>query len=264
MASSSTPVPQRWWEIADPAEALVAYTRQANSLYNRTKVRLFEGLLGDLSGKTVLDYGGGGGFMTLLSVQRGAQRVVLVEPGAVALRLARYQIERAGVTDRVTTIQSDRVPDSLAGQRFDVVLLKDVVEHVPDDVGLLRGLAALQPPGGRLLLSTPNRLSLNFLLEGAYQRWREGNRAWLGWDSSHVRMHTPWSLRRTLRSAGYRPTRWRGLYIIPYDIPSWLVLLRRKIVWPALHRFDLWAGGVFPFSRCGWNVVLVAERVGAA
>lgn len=254
----------RWWELDDPERALAAYRAQGNTIYNRTKTRLLERLLGDdLAGRTVLDYGGGGGHMSLRCAQKGA-RVVLVEPEARALRLAHYQIHRASLGDRVTCVQADGVPGGaeLPHRRFDVVLVKDVLEHVPDDRRLLADLAALQDEGGRLLLSTPNRVSLNFLLEGAYHRWYRGNRAWLGWDASHVRMHTPWSLRRVLVDAGYVPRRWWGLYIIPYDILSWPLLLRRRPVLPGLSLVDLWVGGWFPLNRCGWNLVVEARRQG--
>lgn len=255
----------RWWEVTDLDEALAAYLRQANTTYNRAKVEMYERLMEkDLAGKTVLDYGGGGGFMSIRCARRGAQ-VTLVEPDATALRLAHHYIRREGMTERITCIQSDHVPEALrgGGRRFDVVLLKDLVEHVPDDALLLRDVASLQAVGGQLLLSTPNRLSLNFLLEGTYQRWWCGNRAWLGWDPTHVRMHTPWSLRRVLRDSGYAPTRWWGLYVIPYDVLSWFFLLRKKIVLTGLHRFDLTAGRWFPFNRCGWNIVLEAKRKSA-
>jgi SAM-dependent methyltransferase len=258
--SKPTPAP-RWWEQADLEQALALYLKQGATAYNRTKMVLFGLLLGaDLPGKTVLDYGGGAGPMSILCARRGAN-VVLVEPEAAALRLARYQIEREGLGARITCLQADHVPESLRGRRFDIVLLKDLLEHVPDEDGLLRDVAALQPPGGRLILSTPNRMSLNFLLEGTYERWWAGNKKWLGWDTSHVRIHSPGSLDRVLRRAGYAPAQWRGLYIIPYDIASWALLRRKKIMWRWLRYVDLWAGGVFPLNRCGWNVVLAAERL---
>jgi 2-polyprenyl-3-methyl-5-hydroxy-6-metoxy-1,4-benzoquinol methylase len=42
---------------------------------------------------------------------------------------------------------------------FDFVLCSEVVEHIPDSVAALRGIASLLEPGGTLVLSTPQRYS---------------------------------------------------------------------------------------------------------
>src|SRR4029453_7290007 len=41
---------------------------------------------------------------------------------------------------------------------FDLVVSFQVIEHVPDPVGFLRGLAGRVAPGGELIVTTPNRL----------------------------------------------------------------------------------------------------------
>ena len=52
------------------------------------------------------------------------------------------------------------------------------------EMALLRSLARCQDTGGRLLLSTHNTWSLNFLVEGTYNRWWRGDKNWFGWDPS--------------------------------------------------------------------------------
>ena len=148
----------------------------------------------------------------------------------------------------------------LFAQRFEVVILKDVVEHIPDDVALLRSLARCQDTGGRLLLSTHNTWSLNFLVEGTYNRWWRGDKNWFGWDPTHLRFYTPRSLRWLFHRAGYVTRHWSGVYIIPYNIVSWFLLGRRRIKLDALAKLDLWFGHLFPFNRLGWNVVVEGVR----
>ena len=117
--------------------------------------------------------------------------------------------------------------------------------------------------GDRLFISTQNSLSLNYLLEGTYHRKWLREEHWCGWDPTHVRFYRPGSLRRRLAQAGYRPTRWWGTFIVPYNILSWLVLLRRKIERSSLHKLDLALGGLFPFNRLGWSLMVLAERARA-
>lgn len=251
------------WARREPTEgALADYLEVNRAVYNRTKVTLLERLLGrDLQGRRVLDYGGGAGFVAVRCAQRGA-RVTLVDAEANALATAQLLAQQRGVTDRVELLQADEFPRELATRRFDIVIVKDVVEHLPDDVEVLWRLGRCQEPGGRLLLSTQSRLSLNYLIEGTYRRRWCGETDWCGWDPTHLRFYTPRSLRMRLAAAGYVARRWAGLYIIPYDILSWLVLLKRNIVLEGLHHFDLWFGRTFPFNRLGWNVMVEAERRG--
>jgi 2-polyprenyl-3-methyl-5-hydroxy-6-metoxy-1,4-benzoquinol methylase len=63
------------------------------------------------------------------------------------------------------TLESARFP----GGRFDVVTLIDVIEHVADPLALLRELARVTAPGGRLALTTPDLSSLSARAMG--NRW---------------------------------------------------------------------------------------------
>jgi len=248
-----------WARRAPSEEHLADYLRRADT-YNLTKVRIFERLLGDdLAGKRVLDYGGGAGFMAVRCAERGAQ-VTLVDAEPNALETATLLAAKRGVADRIRTVCAEAFPSTLLGERFDTVILKDVIEHVPDDEALLRNLACCQNMGDQFLLCTHSTWSLNFLLEGTYKRWWCGEKNWLGWDPTHVRFYTPRSLRPLLGRAGYATRRWSGLYIIPYNILSWFLLGRRRIQLDALHKLDLWFGHLFPFNRLGWNVVVEAVR----
>ena len=252
--------PAHHWARRPPGEeALAEYLRRANA-YNLTKVRLFERLLGDdLTDKQVLDYGGGAGYMAVVCAERRA-RVTLVDAEPNALGTAMLLADKCGVRDRVRPICSETFPRELAGERFDIVILKDVIEHVPDDEALLASAAQCQQAGGQLLVATHSTWSLNFLLEGTYRRWWRGEKDWMGWDPTHVRFYTPRSLERLLRRAGYRTRRRSGLYIIPYNILTWALLGKRTVELALLHKFDLWFGHWFPFNRLGWNLVVEGVR----
>lgn len=253
--------PENHWARATPSDDLVdRFVAGYRNVYSRTKVALFERALGTtVAGLRVLDYGGGAGFMAVLCAEKGAH-VTLVDAEPNALKTARLLACRRGVEDRVETICSEEFPTELQRRRFDVIILKDLIEHIPDDQALLANLSRCQAPGGRLVLSTQNRRSCNYLLEAAYHRWWRGNATWCGWDPTHLRFYTPATLQQLLLRAGYRPRTWLGLYIVPYNILSWLLLLKRNIVIESLHKFDLSLGTLFPFNRCGWNVILAAER----
>jgi 2-polyprenyl-6-hydroxyphenyl methylase/3-demethylubiquinone-9 3-methyltransferase len=164
------------------------------------------------------------------------------------------------VEERIRTLHAPAFPPELRKERFDVVIAKDIVEHVEDDQQLLADLGTCQNPGGLLLVSTQNCRSLNYLVEGSYQKYWCGNEKWCGWDPTHLRFYSPASLTRKLVRAGYRVQRWASVYIVPYNILSWLFLLKLQVELPALHHFDLVLGRVFPFNRMGWKIIVCATR----
>jgi 2-polyprenyl-6-hydroxyphenyl methylase/3-demethylubiquinone-9 3-methyltransferase len=250
-----------WTREEDEKKALEQYLRLGELVFNRTAIELITSMTGDASGKRILDYGGGAGIMAIAYAKAGGE-VVLVDAEPNALRTAQYYARREGVENRIRTIRSEVFPSVLKSERFDIILAKDVIEHIEDDQRFLRELSACQQRGGILLLSTQNSRSLNYLLEGTYQRRWRGNADWCGWDQTHLRFYTAASLGRKLRQAGYRAERWAGVYLVPYNILSWLFLLKVEIELPILRYCDLSLGRIFPFNRLGWNIIVRAAREG--
>jgi 2-polyprenyl-6-hydroxyphenyl methylase/3-demethylubiquinone-9 3-methyltransferase len=248
-----------WTREEDERKALEQYLRLGALVFNRTAIELITSMTGSVSGKRILDYGGGAGIMAIAYAKAGAD-VVLVDAEANALRTAQYYARTEGVENRIRTIHSEGFPSSLKNERFEIVLAKDVIEHIQDDQQFLSDLSACQHPGGRLLLSTQNSRSLTYLVEGTYQKHWRGNAGWCGWDQTHLRFYTAGSLRAKLEKAGYSAERWASVYVVPYNILSWLFLLKVEIELPALRYCDLSIGRVFPFNRLGWNIIVRAAR----
>src|SRR5881396_4229371 len=132
------------WPVSD--EAVDAHLRLASDVYRRTRFDIFRRLVGrDLRGKTVLDYGGGAGLLAVRCAEQGA-RVTLLDPEPNSLGIARLLAQRRGVSERVETVRAESLPPSVAGRRYDLVVLMDVIEHLPDDGGLLRAVARCSSP----------------------------------------------------------------------------------------------------------------------
>ena len=249
-----------WSQREATDEGLEQYLRDNRTPYNAAKTFLLEQLLGAVGGVSLLDYGGGAGYFGLRQARRGAQ-VTLVDPAQQALSLASHLAGVWSVRDQLETQQSSTIPD-FGDRRFDVIVLKDVIEHVHDDAGLLRRCAALQKPGGTLLISTHNSWSLYNLIQGGYHRWWLRERNWLGWDPTHVRFYSPRSLGKAMLAAGYVPEQWASVYIVPYNIASWFFLLKRDVQWPWLSWVDRLMGRSFPLNHLGWNILVRARRAG--
>ncbi len=103
-------------------------------------------LCGPIAGRSVLDVGSGDGKFLRRALAAGASRVTGVEPSANGRQLA------AGASVPSVADVGDLDPDD----RYDLVTLWQVFEHVADPRRLGEALVDRLVPGGRLLLSLPN------------------------------------------------------------------------------------------------------------
>lgn len=102
-------------------------------------------------GKTALDIGGGTGRLSILLAERVGS-VVVTDPSAGMVRVARQRIEEAGLGDRFRAVQADLSTDHLDGV-YDVVWSSMAMHHVADLDALLRSVAGLLVEGGRLAIA---------------------------------------------------------------------------------------------------------------
>lgn len=114
--------------------------------------RVADRLLGADSGKTVLDIGCSVG--NNLAAFHPAHRAIGYDPSADAIEIGRAQ--HPGMDLRVGEFDAARA----AAREADLVLLNDVIEHVPDDRALLAPLVAGLRAGSILLVTVPADMKL--------------------------------------------------------------------------------------------------------
>ena len=100
---------------------------------------------------SALDVGGGTGRLSILLADRVGS-VVVTDPSAGMVQVARERIEAAGLSDRLRAVQADLTIDRL-DEAYDVVWSSMALHHVQDLDGLLRSVAGLLVDGGRLAIA---------------------------------------------------------------------------------------------------------------
>jgi SAM-dependent methyltransferase len=106
----------------------------------------------DLSPRVrAVDIGGGTGRLSILLAELVGS-VVVTDPSAGMVQVARERIKAAGLSDRLRAVQADLAIDRLDGA-YDVVWSSMALHHVQDLDGLLRSVAALLVDGGRLAIA---------------------------------------------------------------------------------------------------------------
>ena len=157
-------------------------------------------------GAEVLEVGCAAGDL-LVPLREAGFRVTGVELSEHAASAART---RHGLEVYTGTIASA----ALAERSFDAVIMRSVIEHVPDPKGDLEKAAELLRPGGLLVLRTDNVASSDARLFRAL---------WYGFDfPRHLTLFSPQTLTAFVQSAGLEVTRVR-FSLVP---THWIVSLQ--------------------------------------
>ncbi len=122
-----------------------------------------------------------------LNAARTSYEVVGVEPSRWARDHAR---KRLGIDIADATLEEARFADA----SFDVVAFIDVIEHVPDPLGMLREAARIVRPGGIVYLVTPDVESVSARVLGG---------RWWGLRPAHIYYFSRASMTRMLEKAGF-------------------------------------------------------------
>lgn len=102
-------------------------------------------------GRRVLDAGCGAGYGAAMLAQAGG-RVTAIDADAGIVDWARQRYGTTGLDFAAMDVQ--RL--AFAGDRFDLVVSLQVMEHIPDTAAYLSELYRVLAPGGELILSTEN------------------------------------------------------------------------------------------------------------
>ena len=113
---------------------------------------------------------------------------------------------------------------------------------------LLRHISRVLRPDGRLILSTPNKYSLEGL-SGYYwgekiARWGK----WTAWDKTHVHIYTSPGILRLMKACGFSIGK-----VVGFHYQGQFPLIGK---W----RLPLMESGAFPLNRLGFNIMVECRK----
>jgi 2-polyprenyl-3-methyl-5-hydroxy-6-metoxy-1,4-benzoquinol methylase len=135
---------------------------------------------------------------------------------------------------------------------FNVVIIKHIVEHLPDPQKAIREIGRVTEPGGILILATPN-------LDSLLKPWK-GDK-WIGYqDPTHISLKRPAEWLEMIRSAGFLPVKFfsDGFWDVPYIryVPAQI----QKLFFGSLGGFQAITAWIFLPPRWGESILVIARK----
>ena len=123
--------------------------------------------------------------------------------------LSAYAVEIASQLTGAQVFNQELREIEKTGQKYDLVTLWEVIEHVTDPDIFIEDCARILTPGGQIALSTPNQRNHNALFKG---------RNWKGYFSGQEHLHffNPAPLRKLLENHGIEVVATRTRRIAPF------------------------------------------------
>ena len=169
-------------------------TRHARALQARRLVDTLNRHTPESGGRRLLDVGAGSGILLEAATAQGWQ--------AEGVEPSRWLAQEAA--HRGLRVHLGVLPCSAAAGPYDAVTVVDVIEHVPDPVGLMRDVRKVLDPGGIALVVTPDVQSIAARL----MKWK-----WWHYRVAHIGYFDRVTLERCMRAAGLECVAWAR--------PSW-------------------------------------------
>jgi len=137
-------------------------------------------------------------------------------------------------------------------ESFNVVIIKHIVEHLPDPQKAIEEIGRVTEPGGTLILATPN-------LDSLLKPWK-GDK-WIGYqDPTHISLKPPAEWLEFIRKAGFRPQKIfsDGFWDVPYIryVPRQI----QKLFFGSLGGFQAITGWIFLPPRWGESILVIARK----
>lgn len=197
----------------------------------------------DFKGKKVLDLGCGDGTYTLELAALGIAGALGLDPASVAIAAANEKARGLGLADRITFEVGNiySLDEYLVPGRFDCIVLRGVLHHLPDPARAVAGLAAfvgsivvLEPNGNNPVLKILEKVSPYHI-------------------EHEERSFAPSLICSWLTAAGFTVRSKRVFNLVPMFCPDWMAKGLR-LVGPVVEKVPLLRD-----IACGQSIIM-AQR----
>lgn len=162
--------------------------------------------LGLKNGDKILDLGCGNGYFSfILSRLPLRLEITGIDSDLNAIKEARNLIEKKKAKFVIGEVEKMPFPKKY----FDKVIMSEIIEHVKDDMKVLKEARRVLKPGGVLILTTPNKDypflwdPINWMLEHFFN-FHISSGFFAGIWNQHLRLYRPEEIKINLEKSGFR------------------------------------------------------------
>jgi SAM-dependent methyltransferase len=188
-------------------ESTFDYSDESKSL-EKTYLNLISSGIGRVKGKSILEIGGGNGFVLDLALRKGSGKVLGVEPSTHAVESASEAVKPFMIT---SMFKRGVVPDG----SFDCAAMFHVLDHLPEPLETLEAINEALKPGGVVVIAVHNVNSWSAKLFKSKSPI---------FDVEHTYLYSGDTAVRLLQKAGFEKVRTRS-YVNIYSFRYLIQLL---------------------------------------
>lgn len=159
-----------------------------------TRLRRIIELVGNVSGKRVLDVGCARGYVGS-RIKAMGNYVVGVDISESAIREASKVLDKTYIFDL-----EDHWPDF--ENKFDLAILPEILEHVFDPVEILQKVYSVLDSSGEIIITTPNLLLWTSRIKIMFGKFEYTDQGLM--DFGHIRFFTCKYLNKVLKDSGFK------------------------------------------------------------
>jgi ubiquinone/menaquinone biosynthesis C-methylase UbiE len=153
-------------------------------------------------------------------------------------------------TTQLHTASAQELP--FRNHSFNVVIIKHIVEHLPDPRKAIQEIGRVTEPGGTLILATPN-------LDSLLKPWKGDE--WIGYqDPTHISLKRPAEWFSFIQEAGFEFVKIfsDGFWDVPYIrfMPKQI----QKLFFGSLGGLQAITGWIFLPMRWGESILVIARK----
>ncbi|MCC7189367.1 MAG: methyltransferase domain-containing protein [Anaerolineales bacterium] len=167
--------------------------------------------------------------------------------------LNRWAVNQSRSVAQNTNLQTASAQElPFSDRSFNVIIIKHIVEHLPEPRKAIHEIGRVTEPGGVLILATPN-------LDSLLKPWK--GKTWIGYqDPTHISLKKPAEWISYIEEAGFTIQRVfsDGFWDVPYLplIPSPI----QKLTFGSLGGLQAITGFVFLPMRWGESLIVIAKK----
>lgn len=201
------------------------WSSRVGQYIDQTQKDIVRAMLPDVSGRKILEIGGGTGRFSLLLAMLGGE-ITALDVSREMLNIIKRKAEEANLSEKISMVQADasqKIPFS--NETFDFCIAINTLSHIKNPNNLLEEVHRVLKPKGIFLSNYPNLTSCYFPF-GIIVNLRERS----FWNEVFTKWYSLPEIKKLYKKNGFSVTMVKGEFFLVLNINNKVILELLKLV----------------------------------